>query len=341
MGGMTEFSFEVVESRYSDFAFELECKGFKWRWETCFVGRKLGSEIISQHLVLPLISVNHLAFSSNDPVGEITESELEKAIDKVGRTARRTIDTHIKNAISKPRLGSTLRRMTALVNSVADLQEYLAPVITAAGTPDLEPPSLPAPSASRKQAKARAPSPKRSPSPAPAPDPVKSQRRPTPSPPPQRPKSPNVPARPKQPARLDRWTPSPEPLQHPKSPKAASPKVSAQQPEADSATESDNDEVLPAAKKGKTPEARPVEEPESLPPVPPEQSSQASRARKSSTEPESSPPRPTKKKKPVVANSSDDSEEEVSNRRPPAKTATGAAVKRGTRQPIKRGGKRF
>ena len=42
------------------------------------MGHKIGSEVISQHLVLPLISVNHLAFTSADPVGEITESELEK-----------------------------------------------------------------------------------------------------------------------------------------------------------------------------------------------------------------------------------------------------------------------
>ncbi|KAL0064843.1 hypothetical protein AAF712_008240 [Marasmius tenuissimus] len=343
MGGMTEFTFEVVKSRYSDFAFELECKGFKWRWETCFVGHKLGSEIISQHLVLPLISVNHLAFASTDPVGEITESELEKAIDKVGRTARRTIDTHIKNAVSKPRLASTLRRMTAMFNSTPELP----PVESNPGTPDLEPPSPPSAGLVGKQPKPRAPSPKRLSSPTLPPEPVKEKHRASPSPPAQWPRSPDVSAPPKQPVKFEPWTISPEPPRRPKSPKAPSPRPN-EQSGADSATESDDDDevIRPVATKGKAAKARLLEEvkssPErssSPPPAQPKQSSQGSRPRKSSTEPESSPPRPAKKKKPVTAASSDDSGEEgSSSRRAPVKTA---AVKRGTRQPIKRGGKRF
>ena len=45
-----------------------------------------------------------------------------KAVDKIGRTARRTIDTHIKNVLSKPRVATTMRRMTAMFNFSADLR---------------------------------------------------------------------------------------------------------------------------------------------------------------------------------------------------------------------------
>ena len=75
-----------------------------------------------------------------DAVGELPDSDLEKvrflsktkrfvslyflqAVDKIGRTARRTVDTHIKNALSKPRVATTLRRMTAMFNFVPDLCE--------------------------------------------------------------------------------------------------------------------------------------------------------------------------------------------------------------------------
>lgn len=96
LGGITDISFEVVESKYSvsdaqnseltptgglrtqDFAFELECETFKWRWETCFLGHRLSAEIISKQLIFPLISVNHLAFSSPDAVGEMSDADLEK-----------------------------------------------------------------------------------------------------------------------------------------------------------------------------------------------------------------------------------------------------------------------
>ncbi|KAJ3815144.1 hypothetical protein F5876DRAFT_31278, partial [Lentinula aff. lateritia] len=123
-GGMDDASFEVVESRSSDFAFEIDCEGFKWTWETCFIGYRNSAEIISKHLVLPLISVSHTALSVGKPVGEMVESELEKAIDSVGRAARRSIDTHVKNAISKPRMNSSIRRMSALFNLV----DHLPPI---------------------------------------------------------------------------------------------------------------------------------------------------------------------------------------------------------------------
>ncbi|KAL0954857.1 hypothetical protein HGRIS_003795 [Hohenbuehelia grisea] len=121
LGGIIDMSFEVVESRYSDFAFELECDVFKWRWETCLLGYKASADFISKHLVMPLISVNHLAFASADPVCELSEADLEKAVDKMGRTARRAVDTHVKHAITKPRIATTLRRMTAMFNFIPEL----------------------------------------------------------------------------------------------------------------------------------------------------------------------------------------------------------------------------
>lgn len=54
-------------------------------------------------------------------------SSLLQAVDKVGRTARRTVDTHIKNAVSKPRVASTVRRMTAMFNFTPDLRKLSPP----------------------------------------------------------------------------------------------------------------------------------------------------------------------------------------------------------------------
>ncbi|KDQ57166.1 hypothetical protein JAAARDRAFT_178741 [Jaapia argillacea MUCL 33604] len=121
LGGIVDTSFEVFESKNSDFAFHLDGETFKWRWETYREGPKTSADLLSKHLIMPLISVTHLAFSSADPVCELSEGDLEKAVDKVGRTARRTTDTHIKHAISKPRVATALRRMTAMFNFIPDL----------------------------------------------------------------------------------------------------------------------------------------------------------------------------------------------------------------------------
>ncbi|THH06544.1 hypothetical protein EW146_g9583 [Bondarzewia mesenterica] len=139
LGGINELSFGVVESRYSDFAFELHSDEVKWRWETFLLGPTVSAEILSKHLILPLISTVHLAFTSADSVGELSESNLEKAVDKVGRTARRTLDTHLRNAIGRPRVATTLRRISALFDFSASLPAVLSDV----ENPDLKAPSPP------------------------------------------------------------------------------------------------------------------------------------------------------------------------------------------------------
>ncbi len=91
-----------------------------------------------------MISMTHLAFSSTDPLATTTEAEMEKvcgnlshaaifaqspfcrqSVDKLGRTARRTLDTHVKNALSRPLLATTLRRITAMFNFVPELRTCL------------------------------------------------------------------------------------------------------------------------------------------------------------------------------------------------------------------------
>ncbi|KAH9928631.1 uncharacterized protein B0H18DRAFT_999770 [Fomitopsis serialis] len=155
IGGIADLTFEV------DFAFELGSDSYKWRWETCAVGPILSAQILSKHLIMPLISLTHLAFSSADPVSELSEADLEKTVDKVGRTARRTIDTHVKHAISRPRAATMLRRMTAMFNFSPDLP----PILSEAPKPDLHLPSIRPKSRATSKVPQRLLSPVREPSP--------------------------------------------------------------------------------------------------------------------------------------------------------------------------------
>ncbi|KAJ6619682.1 hypothetical protein B0H10DRAFT_2024428 [Mycena sp. CBHHK59/15] len=313
LGGITELSFDCVESNYADLAIEMECEAFKWRWDTCLEGRQFSAEMISRHLVLPLISLGHLAFSS--PVGELSETNLEKAVDKVGRTARRN-DMHYKNAMAKPRVATALRRMTAMFNFVTDLP----PVLLTAEKPELQ--------AQVVRVKTREPSPisfEHLPSP-----PVPSVSHPAPvmiqSSGILDPETSNV-------------TPSSETKTRPQIPVTT-----------DSATESDDEDtsVIVAKGKGRASSSAasppPAQKPQSPAPRPilpsPIPSKPISRLKASSSDSDSPPHRPIKKAKPPVSSSDDDSEAE--RQRPVAKTTSGTGgVKRGTRQPIKRGGKRF
>ncbi|KAF9450328.1 hypothetical protein P691DRAFT_798218 [Macrolepiota fuliginosa MF-IS2] len=139
LGGVNGLSFEVTDTNYSDIAFALECDSFKWRWETCFIGHEFSADVISKQLVFPLISTNQLLFSSTEPIQDMTDIAVENAVDKIGRTARRAIDTHIKNALAKPRISTILRRMTAMFGSLHDLPS----IISTAEEPSLQVPSTP------------------------------------------------------------------------------------------------------------------------------------------------------------------------------------------------------
>ncbi|KAF9046916.1 hypothetical protein BDZ89DRAFT_1155168 [Hymenopellis radicata] len=266
--GIADLTFEVAETTFSDVAFTLEGSSFQWRWEACFVGHKSSAEILSKHLILPLISMTHLAFSSTDNVTELSDADMGKAIDKVARTSRRNIDIHVRNALSKPRVSTGLSRMTATFNFASDIPAVKSTV----DVPDLgplQPPATERPSTSRlKDISQTSHDPKRFNS----------------TPPDQA---------------LKVASPSPPPPLPP-----AAPQGSAPVEDSDSATEDEDDDKDELA--GKRPTAAP------------------------SSDTESSPVRPPKKAKAPVSSSEDSDDDRKKS-----------VVKRGTRQPIKRGGKRF
>ncbi|KII89902.1 hypothetical protein PLICRDRAFT_174716 [Plicaturopsis crispa FD-325 SS-3] len=287
-------SFASVESKYADTAFEMRCDAFTWRWETNFVGYKMSAELLSTHLIMPLVNVNNFAFSSPEAVGEISSGDLEKAIDRGGRTARRLAERSTKNALSKPRVATTLARMTAISNAVSELPNVQLEV------EKTEPQGLPLPSPAKVLNRAEPATLRSSPSREPSPIVVDFVE--------------EVGTR-----------PSPVP---PDSPAHAVP--------TDSATEDSEIDGLPSApvpSKGKSPALPPEAAPaKAHTPPPPRRKPAAAATSDSDSSPVS---RPAVKRARPKADSSDDSDDE----RKPVKS--GAGAKRGTRQPIKRGGKRF
>ncbi|KAH6913046.1 hypothetical protein BKA70DRAFT_1261732, partial [Coprinopsis sp. MPI-PUGE-AT-0042] len=115
IGGLSDTSLKLFPSKYSDLAIEMECEGCKWRWETNSVGYRISAEIISKQLVFPLITANHGCRQDT-------------------RTARRALDTHVKNTVSKAKFSTVPKgRITAMLNFAPDLP----PVLSSIPQPDL------------------------------------------------------------------------------------------------------------------------------------------------------------------------------------------------------------
>ncbi|KAM5538552.1 hypothetical protein V8D89_007885 [Ganoderma adspersum] len=317
LGGLADLSFEFVKSNYSDLAFTLSGDSFRWRWETFSLGPRMSADVLSKHLILPLISMSHLAFSSADPLGTTSETDLEKSVDKVGRTARRTLDTHVRNALSRPLLATTLQRITAMFNFVPDLPR----IIAAPETPDLTPPSPPAPS--------RAP---------PASKPPLSRRL-----------SPSPPTNQAGPSRemnsQTKGTRQADKLTHPPQDEDS---VTEEEPEEEDYAAMSEKAKAPSGDRPRA-NTRNSSPARSVPSkrVTPDQSSppksrDRSNARQSPQPQSSSPlPAPKKVKRGKAADSSSDEEDSEEERKRHLARLKGSGPTRGAKQPLKRGGRRF
>jgi hypothetical protein len=69
---------ELTGLFFQDLAIHLRGEGFEWRWETFSIGPKQSAEVLSKHLMIPLLSTAYLAFISPDAISEISGSGLEK-----------------------------------------------------------------------------------------------------------------------------------------------------------------------------------------------------------------------------------------------------------------------
>lgn len=286
------------------------------------VGPKISAEILSKQLVLPLISVTHLAFNSAEFVTEMSDGDLEKAVDKTGRTARRTLDTHIRNAMSKPRLATTLRRMTAIFSFIPELPK----ITSSADKQELE---VYQPDVVRHESRSRPH------------NPVKSSEIPDVQMASPRAQSPNI--------NLPDWLEVLKPEAKGGSPSANTRAPSNASQKDDSATESSeggypkrtgNDTGLrkgidpkKCSTSSKSPEDANTTGPALSKAVPKEP-----QIISASSDDNSPPVRPTKKAKQKQVSSSDDSDSEPKRRGTSAGTSS---TRGGTKQPIKRGGRRF
>ncbi|KAL1730358.1 hypothetical protein EV714DRAFT_284210 [Schizophyllum commune] len=136
LGAFPDLSFEIVPTRYSDLAVRIEAESFSWVWQTTFVGYRTSAELLSQHLILPMISVVHFTLGGQESIVDMPDDDLEKVVDKVARTARRTPGTHVRNAIAKPRAATCLSRMSAMLN----FTEPPPRIVSTAEKPDLTAP---------------------------------------------------------------------------------------------------------------------------------------------------------------------------------------------------------
>jgi hypothetical protein len=68
----------MFSQAWQDLAIDLRGDTFKWRWETSFIGPRQSADVLSKHLIMPLLCSAKLAFVMRNSLGEIPKHDLEQ-----------------------------------------------------------------------------------------------------------------------------------------------------------------------------------------------------------------------------------------------------------------------
>ncbi|CAG7854240.1 SubName: Full=Uncharacterized protein {ECO:0000313/EMBL:CCA67520.1} [Serendipita indica DSM 11827] len=118
----------VREGKQCDLLVSVTHSSCEWIWELDHVGHKLGSSILSQHLIIPLVLTSGFAFNHaiSTPPAEQNSQTLEHDLDRFLKVSKRNPYLSASQAFRRPRMSTSISRVTAVINSV---EEPLLPAI--------------------------------------------------------------------------------------------------------------------------------------------------------------------------------------------------------------------
>jgi hypothetical protein len=110
----------ILNDLSQDLMISISYQSHKWNWEVDSLGHAASSLILSRHLIIPLVVTANFSFNSQSstPIVEQSAQELQKELDKVAKIAKRNPLLGVAQALKRPRLSSSLQRVSAVVNGI-------------------------------------------------------------------------------------------------------------------------------------------------------------------------------------------------------------------------------
>lgn len=93
----------------------LKTEDFSWRWDALSLPHRLSSQLLSQHLITPLLSLTALAASIDEPLRDVSSYSLTHAADSQAKTAKRHLGRSLVGCMAKPMILTTMRRITQVI----------------------------------------------------------------------------------------------------------------------------------------------------------------------------------------------------------------------------------
>ncbi|KZT59589.1 hypothetical protein CALCODRAFT_481478 [Calocera cornea HHB12733] len=98
----------------ADLFLQLSIPNFSWQWELDALPRAYSAELISKHLIMPMLTWSGYVMDSYMEAlsTEHQISQLERALDASGRTAKRHVDKMVASVVRQPLFSTSIRRLT-------------------------------------------------------------------------------------------------------------------------------------------------------------------------------------------------------------------------------------
>ncbi|KAG8988029.1 hypothetical protein FRB93_004312 [Tulasnella sp. JGI-2019a] len=117
---MSDIEFSVGTSDNADLEVTLTTDDFTWRWDAMSLPSRMASQILSTHLVMPLLSFTALAASVDEPLRNMSTYSLTRAADSQAKTAKRGPGRQMVGCMGKPIILTSLQRITQIMEGSAN-----------------------------------------------------------------------------------------------------------------------------------------------------------------------------------------------------------------------------
>ncbi|KAG8681165.1 hypothetical protein FRC08_015804, partial [Ceratobasidium sp. 394] len=102
---------------HADLCMKITTPSLNWCWNGFALRPSHAANVLSAHLFLPLVTLTSVALGAPEAPRDMAPADVEKHMDRTGKTARAVQHTHVRALFIKPFVACGLARITQILDS--------------------------------------------------------------------------------------------------------------------------------------------------------------------------------------------------------------------------------
>ncbi|KAG8747110.1 hypothetical protein FRC12_014145 [Ceratobasidium sp. 428] len=112
---------------HADLCMKIITPNLTWQWNGFALHPSHAADVLSKHFINPIVTLLTVALATPQPAGDMTPEDIQKHLDKTGKTARAVQHSQFRALFKKPVVACGIPRISQILVSV---QEYdLHPIV--------------------------------------------------------------------------------------------------------------------------------------------------------------------------------------------------------------------